>query len=43
MSTYRVETFSRWKLFCGHFSLKKKFDLPKFYEEREHAEEFLRF
>lgn len=23
MSTYRVETFSRWKLFCGHFGEKK--------------------
>lgn len=34
MSTYRVETFSRWKLFCGHFG-EKKFDCQNFMEERE--------
>ena len=36
MSTYRVETFSRWKLFCGHFG-EKKFDCQNFMEERERA------
>lgn len=44
MSTYRVETFSRWKLFVGTL-VEKKFDCQNFMEERERAcvEEFLRF
>jgi hypothetical protein len=36
MSTYRVETFSRWKLFVGTFGAKK-FDCQNFMEERERA------
>jgi len=35
MSTYRVETFSRWKLFCGHFGEKKNLIAQNFMEERE--------